>query len=330
MFRLAIAWFIVSAVCAAQAEEPHAIEVKSVRIRLSETNPKITSVGKLKWRGTLQLTSQEKAFGGLSGLVVSADGSRFVAISDEAHWVTGELLYDKGRLNGVTHATITPMLDLSGQPMSGKQGDAEGLVAAMPNDVSGSMYVSFEGQHRIWLYSSLRDGQRTVQRDIPLPAAALAQPRNGGIEAVTRVDGALLALSEELRTAEGNVQGWLIPLADSNTTTRDISVKRDPPFVITDVQVLPGGDVVTLERSFSLFTGMGMQLRRISKQQLAAGGVVDGEVLAKLDMSYGIDNMEGLSVRSGEHGETLIYLISDDNFAHGLQRTLLMMFELSE
>jgi hypothetical protein len=38
--------------------------------------------------------------------------------------------------------------------------------------------------------------------------------------------------------------------------------------------------------------------------------------------------MEGIAVRSGPAGETLIYLLSDDNYS-ALQRTLLMMFEIA-
>jgi len=39
--------------------------------------------------------------------------------------------------------------------------------------------------------------------------------------------------------------------------------------------------------------------------------------------------MEGVAARRGPDGETLVYLISDDNF-HILQRTLLLMFALEE
>jgi hypothetical protein len=40
-----------------------------------------------------------------------------------------------------------------------------------------------------------------------------------------------------------------------------------------------------------------------------------------------IDNMEGLAVRRGPKGETLLYILSDDNYSP-LQRTLLLMFEV--
>jgi len=45
--------------------------------------------------------------------------------------------------------------------------------------------------------------------------------------------------------------------------------------------------------------------------------------------SSDLDNMEGIATRKGENGETLIYLISDDNFS-SFQRTILLMFALDE
>jgi hypothetical protein len=47
-------------------------------------------------------------------------------------------------------------------------------------------------------------------------------------------------------------------------------------------------------------------------------------------MNFIIDNMEGLSVRTGEDGETLVYVVSDNNFNGPIQQTLLMMFELKD
>ena len=53
-----------------------------------------------------------------------------------------------------------------------------------------------------------------------------------------------------------------------------------------------------------------------------------GDVLANLSFQdSNIDNMEGLAVRRGANGETLLYMMSDNNFSR-FQRTLLLMFEL--
>ncbi len=46
-------------------------------------------------------------------------------------------------------------------------------------------------------------------------------------------------------------------------------------------------------------------------------------------MGFEIDNMEGLSVTQNGKGETLITIVSDNNFS-ALQRTVLLRFALVE
>jgi hypothetical protein len=62
---------------------------------------------------------------------------------------------------------------------------------------------------------------------------------------------------------------------------------------------------------------------------VSPGALVDGPVLFEADLGYAIDNMEGLSVHRTASGETVLTLISDDNFSV-LQRTLLLQFTLTE
>ena len=53
------------------------------------------------------------------------------------------------------------------------------------------------------------------------------------------------------------------------------------------------------------------------------------EELARLASPYAVDNLEGLAATKGPRGETLLWLISDDNF-NPLQRNLLLLFELAK
>ena len=62
---------------------------------------------------------------------------------------------------------------------------------------------------------------------------------------------------------------------------------------------------------------------------LAPGAVVDGPSIFDADLGQEIDNMEGLSVHRNAEGETILTLISDDNFLP-FQRTLLLQFTLAE
>jgi len=57
------------------------------------------------------------------------------------------------------------------------------------------------------------------------------------------------------------------------------------------------------------------------------GALVDGGVVFEANMWQDTDNMEGLSVHTGPDGESILTLVSDDNFSV-LQRTLLLQFAL--
>ena len=314
--------------CAARADEAvRPLTIESTPLRLNVGQQQEKSIGKLIFRGSLRLTSSDKDFGGLSGLVVSADRTHFLAISDVSHWVTGTLQYTDGRLTGAGGSEIGPLRDLDGHALVGKNGDAEGL--AMSADTK-TAYVSFEGDHRIWRYEVRNGGLDTTPKVVTTPPELKQAPSNSGLEGIAMLhDGRLLALTEEFKDAAGNFHGWLLP-ANSKGKIEALSLKPRGPFALTDVRQMTNGDVLTLERRFSRTGGVGFEMRSIPAKDVAPGAVLDGEVIADADMTHVIDNMEGLSVNRGPNGETLIYIISDDNFNAPLQQTMLMMFELRE
>ncbi len=82
-----------------------------------------------------------------------------------------------------------------------------------------------------------------------------------------------------------------------------------------------------LERKFSFSSGFAIRIRRIAGAAIKPGALLDGPALLAADSRYQIDNMEGLAVRTGAGGETLLTLISDDNNSL-FQRTLLLQFGL--
>jgi hypothetical protein len=71
-----------------------------------------------------------------------------------------------------------------------------------------------------------------------------------------------------------------------------------------------------------------MRLRLIKAGDIKPGAVLTGEVLIASDMSNEIDNMEGLAIHRGPAGETVLTLVSDNNYSTALQRTLLLQFTL--
>ena len=62
---------------------------------------------------------------------------------------------------------------------------------------------------------------------------------------------------------------------------------------------------------------------------LVPGALLEGTEIARISLPLTVDNFEGLGLRRDRDGRLLVYLISDDNF-NPLQRTLLLMFRLSE
>jgi hypothetical protein len=93
--------------------------------------------------------------------------------------------------------------------------------------------------------------------------------------------------------------------------------------------LLPSGDLLLLERKFSLLGGIGIRIRRIALSSVAPGAVIDGPAIFTADLGNEIDNMEGVDAHVTPEGETVLTLVSDDNFSM-IQRNLLLQFTLVE
>jgi hypothetical protein len=137
--------------------------------------------------------------------------------------------------------------------------------------------------------------------------------------------GALLVITEAALDAAGNIKAYVLggpgPIA--------FSVQRTDEFSVTDCAFLPGGDLLILERRFSWLRGAAVRIRRIDTNQIRAGATVTGEQLLFGDVNQQVDNYEALGIHRTAAGETVITILSDDNF-NPLQRTLLMQFTLLE
>jgi hypothetical protein len=315
---------MLAAVFAALPARAAPIEIAATPVTLGETGDRVSRVGALAFLGGLALTSPDRRFGGLSGLAISADGTRMTAITDRGSWITARLDYDAaGRLVGIGEAALYPIRDMAGQPLEGSWRDAEGLTRL----VDGRRAVGFEQRHRIWLYGG--SVAQAAGQAIAVPAKLGTAPNNGGIEALTQLaDGRLLALTEDFRAPEGGLRGWIITL-DGGGDAAPLAYPPARDFHPTALALLPGGDVLVLERRFTVVAGPGARLVRVARAAIAPGAAVSGRELGRLEAPLTVDNFEGLAVRRDAHGRTLIYLVSDDNF-NPVQRTLLMQFRLAE
>ncbi|MDA5192553.1 esterase-like activity of phytase family protein [Govanella unica] len=290
----------------------------------------VRSVGQLGYLGGLVLQSGDRRFGGLSSLLVSADGREFLAVSDRGFWVVATLDYRNGQLSGAHDLRISPILDPEGQPLitSKRWGsDAEALT-----EIPGGLIVAFEGQHRLWQYNATFGDvmEQKAAHPLPLPAniatAIAALPGNGGLESLTRLkDGRLFAIAEEGGPEAGITPAWIL----DGDRSLSLFYQTGNNFKPTDLATLPNGDLLVLERRFTLLQGVAARVKYIAATDLKPGATVRGRELAMLSYPYHVDNMEGIAVREGPAGEIFVYLVSDDNY-HPLQNTLLMMFQLNE
>jgi hypothetical protein len=119
----------------------------------------------------------------------------------------------------------------------------------------------------------------------------------------------------------------LIAFLIGGPTPGQFSVRRTDEFDISDAVLLPSGDLLVLERKFSLVAGLGIRIRRIALASVAPDAVVDGPAIFQADLSNEVDNMEGIDAHVTPEGETVLTMVSDDNFLM-IQRTLLLQFTL--
>ena len=282
--------------------------------------------GKLHFRSGLILTSSYRSFGGLSSLRLDAGGGRFVAASDKGTWFTGRIVYRGSEMTGLADVEAAPMLAGDGRPLAAHRWyDTE----SMARD-GGTVYVGIERVNRIVRFDFGRDGVRTRAEVVAVPPALRGLPYNRGLEAMvvaprgSRLAGALVAISERGLDPHGNILGFLIGGPSPGTFT----VRRRDGYDISDAALLPGGgDLLLLERKFSLVDGVGIRIRRIPLAGIAPGAVIDGPSIFDADLGQEIDNFEGLATHLTPEGETVVTLVSDDNFS-ALQRTLLLQFTL--
>jgi len=311
----------------------NAITISYESHRLSERGEEIDRVGRLIYRGGLRLASPDPRFGGWSGLVVSADGRRLLSQSDDAHWFRADIVYDRhGDLAGLKNAELADMRDLDGQRMSKSRGDAEGLAPLSPAGPDGAVLTSFEQKARVLCYQT---GRSLDAFPIPvaMPKEVAVGDNNRGLEGLAMLDAhTIFAVMESPHDDSPDMDAWLVcyPRPASCAQAGMLHVALHPPYHISDAAMGPDGKhLYILERRFlGPFGGLAIALREIDTNAVKPGARLEGKEVAQFDTSTAMDNMEGISLRRGVDGKTYVYMISDDNYHHTLQRTLLLMFEL--
>ncbi|MEH2505426.1 hypothetical protein V1290_004237 [Bradyrhizobium sp. AZCC 1578] len=306
---------------------PVSIEVNARPLQSFDTRDRSrVRFGELEFRSGLILTSRFRGFGGLSGLRLDPKGERFIAISDKGGWFTGRIVYKGREMTGLDDVEASPVLGHDGKPITSRGWyDTEALA------LDGSLvYVGLERVNQILRFDFAKGFTRAQGELIQLPLGVRKLPYNKGIEALVVVPkglplaGTLIAISERGLDAQGNITAFLI-----GRTLGLFSIRRSDNFDVSDAVLLPSGGLLLLERKFSWLGGVGIRIRRIALASIAPGAVIDGPVIFEADLGSEIDNLEGIDAHVTPEGETVLTLVSDDNFSM-IQRNLLLQFALVE
>lgn len=321
--RLAAGFLLSALVLAAPglAREPSPVAVISQTVPLDPKDATRTAVGRLEYRGGIAIRSDDARFGGFSALVVGADGRRLLAVSDRGHWLRATIVHDgTGRLAGLRDGAMGSLHGPDGTPLAGDDADAEAM--AVLHD--GSILVAFERRHRFLLYPPEDEPLAGVPRRYPAPVGLDAAPRNGGVEALTHVGSRyVVAITERMPAGGGALAAWV----GRDGIWEPMAYRPERGFRPSALAMMPSGDLLLVERRFTATAGSAVRLVGIRRDAIAPGEMIEGVELARLEPPLTVDNFEGIAVREAEDGETLVYLLSDDNFSP-LQRTLLLMFAL--
>ncbi|MBN2630280.1 MAG: esterase-like activity of phytase family protein [Rhodobacteraceae bacterium] len=271
--------------------------------------------------GAFSWSMADNRFGGFSAIEVAPDGLWFTAVSDKGAFVRGR--FRRGaddRISGISAGPITLLKDPVPVQLVDARNDSEGMAIAP----DGSVYVSFEGPARVLRYPGLEG----MPKDLPIPRAFLAYPRNAGFEALALdSNGVLYAIPEQLR---GFLRPRLLTGRASNSGGDDFPVwrfvdgkwsqaftlPRQGGFLPVAADFGPDGRLYVLERTFHGIAGFGSRVRSFQ-----VGRTALDQPRTHLQSPVGMhDNLEGLSVWRDADGVIRLTMISDSNFLP-VQRT---------
>ncbi len=292
---------------------------------LDRTDKTRTTVGALTFKGAVVIPPDKEKVGGLSGLWVLDEGRKINALSDTGRVFQLSLSWSAdGMLQGVTSARQPMLRDEDGSmPKSKTRGDSESITR-LPD---GSWLVGFERDHRIERFADQQGQPAGSPVPWPQPPDLSKLPRNDGLEALTILPGNGLLAIAEYKGNDGLNPAWQWMQTPKGPAWVKRSYMAQSGFLPVDAALLPSGDVLVLERGFSLFFGFRSRIARVPKAAFFSNQPLEGETLAMLESPLITENFEGLAVLPQGGGKALLFLVSDNNL-NAAQQTILAVFEL--
>ena len=264
---------------------------------------------------------------------VKIDGLKFCEISDIAYDKKRSILYalsDKARLFQLSLViedkkikSLTPLKgevlrNLDDKKLLRPYKDSEGMAL-----VGDEIWISFENRVRVTRY----DQNLHALKNIPLPYE-LRNPqhyrgKNKGLEALTysAKHGIITTAEYPLRAQKRGFH----TLYDAKGKL--CTLKTAPDNAITEMEMMPDGNLLLLQRKFQLRTfSFETTLLKVNLDS-AKEGMCESKVLAWMSTKQGwnIDNYEGLT-----HLWDNLYLMISDNNNNHFEKTILTLFEIKE
>ncbi|MFV0514955.1 MAG: esterase-like activity of phytase family protein [Jhaorihella sp.] len=254
-------------------------------------------------------------FGGWSGLEISANGTGLTAISDrDGTLIFARIARDAERISGIRILRTIRLRSGAGAPLSGHIADAEGLAIAP----DGTLFVSFEGVHRVARYAT----PDAPVRGLPRPRDFLALPENGSFEALA-IDplGRVYTMPENRPDRHGQipVYRW-----DGTRWSVPFRLAARGGFLPVGADFGPDGRLYLLERDFGIW-GFRSRLRRWDIR----ADRPENETTLLQSGFWTHDNLEGVAIWRDPGGTLRATMISDDNFMF-FQRTEIVEYALPD
>jgi hypothetical protein len=260
--------------------------------------------------GAWRLSSPNDAFGSYSALV-ERDGV-LAAFSDN-----GAILLFAPPGEPKSLAPRIARLAASRLAVAKRERDCEAVTR---DPSTGTLWAAYEQSNTI-----LRLGPDLAVTGRVRPPAMRDWPANRGPEAMVRLaDGRFIVIAET-QGDDGSHPALLFPGDPIHGGAPTSFAYLPPPgFRPTDIAALPDGRVVVLNRELLFPWRFRAALSVLDPAAIRGGRTWQGRDIALFGPAGPVDNYEGLAIVPRRDGAVTLWLISDDNQAARVQRTLVM------
>ncbi|MGE4429887.1 MAG: esterase-like activity of phytase family protein [Sphingobium sp.] len=297
------------------------MEIAARPLVLDSSRPERTQLGSLHFLGAWDLTGPDNSFGGLSAMSILPDG-RIQALNDTATMFTFPSPGERGA------GTVKRLPILKHRTRGWLPGSTDSESMAV-DPATGTIWVGFELSQMICRYPA----------DLSRAEACRTWPEmkdwtdTSSIESLARLpDGRFLVIAEG---AHGDGKGRdMLLFADDPSDKKalpPILMHYMPPvgYDPTDAVAIGGNRLLVLNRRATVYDGFTAVITLVDIGAMKPGAVLPGKEVARLAPPVLADNFEAMTVQRRPDGQTVLWVLSDNNHLF-FQRTLLLKFALPD